>query len=60
MKCEECKGVGEQWIGPRCWPCEACGGTGLQHCCEGLVADPVVDGGWVDNPAEADSFGRKK
>jgi len=58
MKCEECKGVGEQWIGPRCWPCEACGGTGLQHCCEGLRADPVVD--YPDNPAEADSFGRKK
>ena len=69
MKCEECNGSGigfdgdvQTENGPRAVqiPCEECGGTGLQHCCEGLRADPVVDGDWVDNPAKADTFGRKK
>ena len=65
MKCEFCNGQGSTYqpqfnTASGIYPCSECGGTGLQHCCEGLRADPVVDGDWVDNPAEADSFGRKK
>ena len=62
MKCEFCQGRGRGFDETRVvsWPCPECGGTGLQHCCEGLRADPVVDGDWVDNPTEADSFGRKR
>jgi hypothetical protein len=40
-------------------PCLECNGTGIQHCCEGLQADPVVDAEWPDNPAEISTFGRK-
>ena len=46
MKCEFCQGRGRGFDETRVvsWPCPECNGTGLQHCCEGLVADPVVDG----------------
>jgi DnaJ-class molecular chaperone len=65
-ECEACRGNGIIYM--KCkdpslsWVanCEACGGSGIQNCCEGLQACPVVDGDYPDNPAEADSFGRKK
>ena len=37
MKCERCA----PYIKPR-WDCPDCGGTGVSHCCEGLMEQPIV------------------
>ena len=63
MKCEFCDGRGTYTVpidggmGP---VCPECNGTGIADCCNGMQSCQVVDNDWPDNPAEADSFGRKK
>ena len=62
MKCEFCRGERElcSAITGQLEPCPECNGTGVADCCNGMQACQVVDNNWPDNPAEADSFGRKK
>lgn len=54
MRCEPCQGTGHvldyaiPWkmamhSKPATKPCDACGGTGQQHCCDGLRAQPDDD-----------------
>jgi RecJ-like exonuclease len=37
MRCEVCQGTGQNWLTVIC---SECGGSGLQHCCEGLREQP--------------------
>ena len=69
MRCEFCNGRGKNstWEQPEdgveiyCQtPCPECNGTGIADCCNGMTADQCVDNEWPDNPAEVDTFERKK
>ena len=40
MRCDFCEGTGVQVSKNMNRPCEECGGFGILHCCEGLVACP--------------------
>jgi len=65
MKCEFCNGQGSTYqpqfnTASGIYPCSECNGTGLADCCNGMQACQVVDNDWPDNPAEADSFGKRK
>ena len=52
MRCETCQGdglVSGNWTGEQrnnsYRPCPNCNGTGLQHCCEGVCAQPEEEDG---------------
>lgn len=40
MLCGSCHGKGFVWKDGSTQPCGECGGSGILHCCEGLVAQP--------------------
>ncbi len=44
MRCNLCDGSGMQRSASGFTPCPECGGCGVAHCCDGLVACGEVEG----------------